>query len=58
MDQRSDQLCSARNERIEPTARAIEKHDRGEKLTPVEEQIVAYTIYASGCSVCGTQRRS
>lgn len=45
-----------RDERIERIARAIEKHDRGEKLTPVEEQIVPYTIYAAGCPACGMRR--
>ncbi len=43
--------------KIERIARAIEKHDRGETLTPVEERIVAYTVYAAGCSACGMQRR-
>ncbi len=45
-----------RGEKIERIARAIEKHDRDEIPTPVEEQIVAYTIYAAGCPACGMRR--
>lgn len=47
-----------RDGRIERIARAIVKHGQGEKLTLVEERTVACTIYAAGCSDCGTQGRS
>ncbi len=52
MDQRGED--SAQKKGVERIARAIEKHDRGEKLTLVEERMVAYTIYA-GASVGATR---
>ncbi len=48
---------SAGDERIERIARAIEKYDRGEKLTPIEEQIVAYSVTRAGCGACGMRRK-
>lgn len=29
----------------------------GEKPTPMEERILAYTVFAGGCSSCGPTRR-
>jgi hypothetical protein len=58
--ERPDQVSdgrSAGDERIERIARAIEKYDRGERLTPVEEWIVAYTVTRAGCGACGMRRK-
>jgi len=36
-------------------AEAVKKYDAGEELTDYEWTLLAYTVFASGCSVCGTR---